>query len=236
MSVEKKELVFWKTNDVYYLEGEWAPPEIINWAGYVRCRSCNMRTYCRHSGDACRCGGAFEPDVVSELEFQAQGSLLGAPRPTLPEALFAVPSDVLEAVLQKLPNQVTDQLQYRHFFGEGTYAREITIPIGTLLTARRYKVPHVCICSAGTITVWEDGVDPVEISAPFTYVGKPGARRKGYAHEETVWTTILPNPEGLTDPEAVLDLYAEIPEIPQALLDMSPPEVLKAFFGGALGC
>lgn len=161
---------------------------------------------------------------------------LDVPRPTLPEALFAVPSDVLEAVLCRLPTQITDRLQYRHHFGEGTYARELTIPIGTLITGRRYRVSQVNIISQGVITVWEDGVPPVEIFAPAVHIGKPGCRRKGYAHEETIWTTLLANPDNLTDPEAILDLYSEVPPIPEELMQMSPPEVLKAFFGGALRC
>ena len=76
-----------------------------------------------------------------------------------------------------------------HHFANGIYAREITIPAGTLLTGKVHKTEHLNIVSKGVITVWtEQGMKTV--SAPFTMVSQPGTKRVGYAHEETVWTTI----------------------------------------------
>jgi hypothetical protein len=76
-----------------------------------------------------------------------------------------------------------------HHFADGIYAREITIPAGTLLTGKVHKTEHLNIVSKGDITVWtEHGMKRVQ--APFTMVSKPGTKRVGYAHEDTVWTTI----------------------------------------------
>jgi hypothetical protein len=77
-----------------------------------------------------------------------------------------------------------------HRFADGIYAREITIPAGTLLTGKIHKTEHLNIISKGSITVWskKDGIK--RIHAPFSFVAKPGTRRLGYAHEDTVWTTI----------------------------------------------
>ena len=81
-----------------------------------------------------------------------------------------------------------------HHFANGLYAREITIPAGTLLTGKVHKTEHLNIVSAGSITVWtEHGMKLVK--APFTMVSKPGTKRVGYAHETTVWTTIHATPE-----------------------------------------
>lgn len=76
-----------------------------------------------------------------------------------------------------------------HQFAEGLYAREITIPKGTLLTGKIHRTEHINIISKGDISVLtEDGVK--RIKAPCTIISKPGTKRVGYAHEDTVWTTI----------------------------------------------
>ena len=77
-----------------------------------------------------------------------------------------------------------------HYFAAGLYAREITIPAGTLLTGKIHKTRHLNVVSAGEISVWSEGEPVRRIRAPFTFVAEPGTRRVGYAHEDTVWTTV----------------------------------------------
>jgi hypothetical protein len=80
-------------------------------------------------------------------------------------------------------------LETHHHFAPGQYARELHIPQGMLLTGKIHKHAHLNIISKGDITVWtEDGMK--RIKAPATIVSKPGMKRVGYAHEDTVWTTI----------------------------------------------
>lgn len=80
-------------------------------------------------------------------------------------------------------------IETHHHFAPGQYAREIVIPAGTLLTGKKHKTEHLNVVSKGEITVWtEDGMR--RIKAPFTFVSKPGTKRVGLAHEETVWITI----------------------------------------------
>jgi hypothetical protein len=85
-----------------------------------------------------------------------------------------------------------------HYFAGGLYAREITIPKGTCLTGKIHLFEHLNIISKGDISVMTDeGIK--RIVAPATIVSKPGIKRVGYAHEDTVWTTILVCTE--TDPD-----------------------------------
>ncbi len=80
-------------------------------------------------------------------------------------------------------------IEPKHYFSDGVYAREIIIPAGTTLTGKIHKTEHLNIISKGEITVWTDeGMK--RIKAPFTMVSKPGMKRVGYAHTDTVWTTI----------------------------------------------
>jgi len=80
-------------------------------------------------------------------------------------------------------------IETKHYFAEGLYAREIFIPKGTLLTGAVHLFEHINILSQGDITIiLETGAQ--RLKAPQTIVSKPGTKRVGYAHEDTVWTTI----------------------------------------------
>jgi hypothetical protein len=136
--------------------------------------------------------------------------------PTLPPELFAVPADVIDAALSRLPQL---DLPLRNFYAPGIYGRELTIPAGTLLTGRRHKDAHLFMVHAGEITIWGDDVPPEVVTGPHTCVGGRGARRVGYAHSDVVCTTVFRNPDNLRDPDAILDLWTEVPPIPADLVD-----------------
>ena len=92
----------------------------------------------------------------------------------------------LEAAMREMPQL---EIEPVHYFAEGLYAREITIPKGCTLTGKIHLFEHLNIISKGDISVMtEDGIR--RIKAPATIISKPGIKRVGYAHEETVWTTI----------------------------------------------
>lgn len=91
-------------------------------------------------------------------------------------------------------------IEPRHHFAKGLYAREIFIPKGTLLTGKIHKHEHLNIISKGDISVLTEA-GPQRIKAPFTIVSMPGTKRVGYAHEDTVWTTIHATTE--TDVEKI---------------------------------
>lgn len=91
----------------------------------------------------------------------------------------------LEREIQKFP-QVNCPV--RHYFAPGMAAREMTIPAGVVVTGAVHRHEHLCTVSKGRIIVsTDDGMK--ELAAPCTIVSKPGAKRVGYAVEETVWTT-----------------------------------------------
>lgn len=92
----------------------------------------------------------------------------------------------------------------RHYFSPGVYAREITIPAGTVLTGRIHKYEQLNILSGGEISVMtDDGMK--RVAAPFTVVSPPGTKRIAYAHTECTWTTILATEE--KDPDAIEAIF-----------------------------
>jgi quercetin dioxygenase-like cupin family protein len=83
----------------------------------------------------------------------------------------------------------TVELPVKHHFSRGVYARELFIPKGTVLVGKIHKYSQINIVSRGDISVLtEDGIKRVK--AGDTIVSEPGIKRAGYAHEDTVWTTI----------------------------------------------
>lgn len=92
------------------------------------------------------------------------------------------------------------EMRVEHHFSKGLYARELHIPKGTLLVGKIHRFENLNIISQGEISVYtEEGIR--RIKAPCTIVSPPGTKRVGYAHEDTVWTTIHATEE--TDIEAI---------------------------------
>lgn len=103
----------------------------------------------------------------------------------------------LEAELMRRP-QV--DLKIRHYFADGVYAREMTVPKGVAVVGRIHKQSQINIVSKGDFLVTTDD-GPIRVQAPFTVVSPAGTKRAGYALEETIWTTFLGTE--LTDPEEI---------------------------------
>jgi len=97
-------------------------------------------------------------------------------------------------IAQKIENEALKlpqlQIETTHLFAHNLYAREIKIPAGALLTGHTHRLSQLNIVSKGDISVLTDqGVK--RLTAPATFVSPPGTKRVGYAHAETVWTTVL---------------------------------------------
>lgn len=111
----------------------------------------------------------------------------------------------LEDVLKSAP-QV--DCPVREYFAPGVYAREITLPAGTVLVGAVHKVENLAVLSKGRLILATDG-GPVEIKAPYTLTVKPGAKNAATALEDSVWTNFLPNPTDETDPEKLVEMFTE---------------------------
>jgi hypothetical protein len=114
---------------------------------------------------------------------------------------------IMEEAIKELPPVTITPV---HRFSPGVYSREITIPKGTVCTGEIHKYAQLNIMSKGDMSVLtEDGI--VRVQAPFTVVSPPGTKRVAYAHEDTVWTTILHTEE--TDIQKIEDHFIAKNEI-----------------------
>jgi hypothetical protein len=92
----------------------------------------------------------------------------------------------IEDAMQGLPPAF---LPIKHYFANGMYAREMTMPAGTIVTGAIHKTTHFCILSQGRVHVMsEDGIE--ELVAPAIIISQPGTKRAIHALEDTVWTNI----------------------------------------------
>ena len=113
--------------------------------------------------------------------------------------------DRLESALCALP-QV--DCPVRHYFAAGMYAREMTIPAGTVVTGAVHKFENIIVVSMGRLQiVTETGTR--EVKAGDTIICKPGMKNAVVALEDSRWTNFLPNPDNITDTDKLTELYTE---------------------------
>ncbi len=94
-----------------------------------------------------------------------------------------------------------------HHFADQLVARTILIKAGTILTGAAHKSEHLNIAS-GDITVWtEAGMR--RLTGHHVIPSLPGAKRVGYAHADTYWTTVHVNPDNCRDVDALEDRLVE---------------------------
>lgn len=124
--------------------------------------------------------------------------------------------DKVSAAEEYMKLQPQVDIEVKHYFSHGVYAREITIPAGTVLTGEIHKFENLNILSRGEMSVLtESGMQ--RVSAPFTVVSPPGTKRIAYAHTECVWTTI--HGTFITDVEEIKNQFIAADE--QAWLEFS---------------
>lgn len=95
----------------------------------------------------------------------------------------------INALEQAMLQEEQVPIDVNHRFNGGIYAREITIPKGTLLTGRIHKFDHFDIMLSGDISVSTDTGEVKRLTGLNIMEGKAGKKRAGYAHEDTHWIT-----------------------------------------------
>jgi quercetin dioxygenase-like cupin family protein len=111
------------------------------------------------------------------------------------EAVRRVVSDRVQAFLQTLPQA---ECQVENYFATGLYGRLVHVAKGTCFVGKIHLDEQLNLLLKGEMSLTTDG-KAVRVKAPFILVGKPGKKRIGYAHEDSIWMTIRATE--LTDPE-----------------------------------
>lgn len=111
--------------------------------------------------------------------------------------------EAVEASMLNLPQVEIPVTSY--FTSNGLYAREITIPAGTLAVGHAHNHEFMEVFMSGILLIpTADG--PKEIHAPFTGIGKPNTRKLGLAITDCRWVTFHSVPEGFGTVEKMEEL------------------------------
>lgn len=109
-----------------------------------------------------------------------------------------------------------DPFPLKHSFAEGVYIRELHIKKGHLCVGALHKDSYTNIILSGDMSVvTEDGFK--RVSGPSYSIAPEMTKRFGYAHADTVWLTVHPNPTNSEDIDWLeSQLHIENYELPDA--------------------
>ena len=86
----------------------------------------------------------------------------------------------------------------KHTFGDGTYARQMSMYKGSWCIGKIHKQDHMWFLLTGKITVVTDG-DIVDHQSPCYTEASSGAKRVIYAVEDSIFVNIHKNPKNIKD-------------------------------------
>jgi len=93
-----------------------------------------------------------------------------------------------------------------HHFGPGLYIREVKLPKGIIAIGHTQKHEHMNVMISGKVIMLQEDGTTKELTAPATFVGKPG-RKIGYIVEDVIWQNVYPTNE--TNVEVLENTYLE---------------------------
>jgi hypothetical protein len=94
----------------------------------------------------------------------------------------------------------TLELEVKHHFSDGLYARELFIPAGVCLVGALHKTTHLYTVVKGRCKV-SSQFGNLDIEAPFMGETIPGTKRVIYAETDCVWIGF--HPTNLTDVDEI---------------------------------
>ena len=112
----------------------------------------------------------------------------------------------LRDIIKDLPRA---DVQTRHHFSDGMYAREMFMPAGSCVVGALHKTQHLYSVVKGHCLVTSQ-YGSEEIQAPFLGETIPGTKRVIYAVTDCVWITY--HPTNLTDVDEIEAALVE-PEV-----------------------
>lgn len=103
-------------------------------------------------------------------------------------------------------HRMTESPPVKNWLAPGVYCREIHLPADSVVVGRIHRFEHMSILSKGRVTVVTEFGEE-EYTAPASFISPAGTKRVVLSHEDTIWTTIHPNPDNETNIESLENRY-----------------------------
>ena len=100
----------------------------------------------------------------------------------------------------------TKKCPLKHYFSDGIYVREITIPAGMIIVGKIHKHRHPNFLLKGKVMVITEQKGEEIIEGPCFMMSEGGTKRALYAVTDLVWTTIHHNPTNTQDLNKIEDI------------------------------
>lgn len=114
----------------------------------------------------------------------------------------------IDRLTNELMGMKPAEIHVSHYFTPGVYAREITIPKGTVLVGAMHRDQNLAILSKGCMKLLTDD-STVIINAGDPPINCAAERANAaVALEDSVWTNFFPNPTNETDPDKLVEMVA----------------------------
>jgi|GEM_PF-1355064 len=104
-----------------------------------------------------------------------------------------------EAIIRNANTAIdADDMPVRHIFAEGLYIREIFMAKNMVIVGKLHRHSYYSMMISGDIScLTENGIK--RMTGSNQSIAPPLVKRFGYTHEDTIWQTVHPNPDNITD-------------------------------------
>jgi hypothetical protein len=96
----------------------------------------------------------------------------------------------------------SDIFPLKHSFVDGLYIREMKMEKGSFAIGKLQKNEHLWMLLQGKLTVTTESSSE-EYIGPCYVKAKPGEKKAVYAHEDSIFVNIYPNPDNTQDLEKI---------------------------------
>lgn len=123
-----------------------------------------------------------------------------------PQALMT--KDVVDAITKRVLDLPQADCPVAHYFGPGTYIRQVTFPAGIFAIGHKQRFEQMNIFVAGRVAMVQPDGTLKELRAPMIFNGSAG-QKMGIVLETVTWLNIYPNPDNERDIDILEDKWID---------------------------
>lgn len=123
-----------------------------------------------------------------------------------PQAIMT--KEVVDALTKTVLDLPQADCPVAHYFGPGTYIRQVTFPAGIFAIGHKQRFEQMNIFVAGRIAMAQADGTLKELRAPMIFNGGPG-QKMGIVLETATWLNVYPNPDNERDIDILEDRFLD---------------------------